>query len=198
MSFRFLPDDPVPAVRMPTGQSILIDPAARSGGACIEVVEGIARVYCPSEETEGMTLAFLQEGDQLRTDRLCSEGVCVEALTPLCFHSDAEIRDGHDFDAVNEWTLQLLRIRHLGNAEQRLQALLALLVNRLGRRCGDWCDLPFRLTHERIGELIGSTRVTSTRLISRLRTADLLNVPSGEPILRLAPALIESAPLAAS
>ena len=99
---------------------------------------------------------------------------------------------------MNEWTLQLLRIRHLGNAEQRLQALLALLVNRLGRRCGDWCDLPFRLTHERIGELIGSTRVTSTRLISRLRTADLLNVPSGEPILRLAPALIESAPLAAS
>ena len=198
MSFRFLPDDPIPAVRMPTGQSILIDPAARSGGACIEVVEGIARVYCPCEETEGMTLAFLQEGDQLRTDRLCSEGVCVEALTPLCFRSDAEIRDGHDFDAVNEWTLQLLRIRHLGNAEQRLQALLALLVNRLGRRCGDWCDLPFRLTHERIGELIGSTRVTSTRLISRLRTADLLNVPSGEPILRLAPALIESAPLSAS
>ncbi len=182
---------------MPPGQSVLIDPAARSGGACLEVMEGVARVYCPCEETEGMTLAFLQPGDQLRTDRLCSEGVCVEALTPLCFRSDAEIRDGHGFDAVNEWTLQLLRIRHLGNAEQRLQALFALLVNRLGRRCGEWCDLPFRLTHERIGELIGSTRVTSTRLISRLRTADLLNVPAGEPILRLAPALIESAPLAA-
>ena len=46
-------------------------------------------------------------------------------------------------------------------------------------------------------ELIGSTRVTSTRLISRLRSAELLIVPSGEPILRLAPTLIESAPLAA-
>ena len=197
MSFRFLPDDPAPAVRMPPGQSILIDPAARSGGACLEVLEGVARVYCPCEETEGMTLAFLQPGDQLRTDRLCSEGVCVEALTQLCFRSDAEVTEGHGFDAVNEWTLQLLRIRHLGNAEQRLQALFALLVNRLGRRCGDWCDLPFRLTHERIGELIGSTRVTSTRLISRLRSADLLSVPSGESTLRLAPSLIESAPLAA-
>ncbi|HJN36326.1 MAG: Crp/Fnr family transcriptional regulator [Prochlorococcus sp.] len=197
MSFRFLPDDPAPAVRMPPGQSILIDPAARSGGACLEVLEGVARVYCPCEETEGMTLAFLQPGDQLRTDRLCSEGVCVEALTQLCFRSDAEVAEGHGFDAVNEWTLQLLRIRHLGNAEQRLQALFALLVNRLGRRCGDWCDLPFRLTHERIGELIGSTRVTSTRLISRLRSADLLSVPSGESTLRLAPSLIESAPLAA-
>ena len=197
MSFRFLPDDPAPAVLMPPGQSILIDPAARSGGACLEVLEGVARVYCPCEETEGMTLAFLQPGDQLRTDRLCSEGVCVEALTQLCFRSDAEVAEGHGFDAVNEWTLQLLRIRHLGNAEQRLQALFALLVNRLGRRCGDWCDLPFRLTHERIGELIGSTRVTSTRLISRLRSADLLSVPSGESTLRLAPSLIESAPLAA-
>ena len=144
-----------------------------------------------------MTLAFLQGGDQLRTDRLCSEGVCVEALTPLCFRSDAEPVEGHGFDAVNEWTLQLLRIRHLGSAEQRLHALLALLVRRLGRRCGAWCDLPFRLTHDRIGELIGTTRVTTTRLISRIRRAELMEAPSGEAGLRLAPELVESAPLTA-
>ena len=197
MSFRFLPDEPVSAVRMPTGQSVSIDPSSRKDGSCLEVLEGVARVYCPCEETEGMTLAFLQSGDQLRTDRLCSEGVCVEALTPLCFRSNVEPNQTDGFDAVNEWTLQLLRIRHLGSAEQRLQALFALLVNRLGRRCGDWWQLPFRLTHERIGELIGSTRVTSTRLISRLRTSKLLIVPAGEPILRLAPTLIESAPLSA-
>ena len=197
MNFRFLPDEPVAAVRMPPGQSVLIDPSARSGAGCIEVLEGVARVYCPCEETEGMTLAFLQSGDQLRTDRLCSEGVCVEALTPLLFRSDAEANTNDGFDLVNEWTLQLLRIRHLGSAESRLQALFALLVNRLGRRCGDWCQLPFRLTHERIGELIGSTRVTSTRLISRLRSSEMLNVPSGEQILKLSPSLIESATIAA-
>ena len=197
MSFRFLPDDPFPAVRMPTGHSVLIDTSARKDGSCLEVLEGIARVYCPCEETEGMTLAFLQPGDQLRTDRLCSEGVCIEALTPLSFHSNQQASENDGFDAVNEWTLQLLRIRHLGSAEQRLQALFALLVNRLGKRCGDWCHLPFRLTHERIGELIGSTRVTSTRLISRLRSAELIKVPTGESILRLAPTLIETAPLAA-
>jgi len=197
MQFRFLPDRPVAALRLTPGQCVLLDPAARSGGSCLEVLEGIARVYCPCEETEGMTLAFLQPGDQLRTDRLCSEGVCVEALTPLCFRSDAEPLEGHGFDPVNEWTLQLLRIRHLGSAEQRLHALLSLLVHRLGRRCGPWCDLPFRLTHERIGELIGTTRVTTTRLISRIRAADLLQVPSGETSLRLAPALVDGAPLAA-
>ena len=198
MSFRVLPDAPVNAVRMPVGQTVLLDPALRPAGSCIEVLDGMARVYCPCEETEGMTLAFLQPGDQLRTDRLCSEGVCVEALTPLLFRSDAEPRCCEGFDPVNEWTLQLLRIRHLGSAEQRLHALLSLLVRRLGRRCGGWCDLPFRLTHERIGELIGTTRVTTTRLISRIRQAQLLQVPAGESGLRLAPELVESAPLAAA
>jgi hypothetical protein len=184
-------------VRLGVGQAVLLDPGLRPAGTCLEVLDGVARVYCPCEETEGMTLAFLQAGDQLRTDRLCSEGVCVEALTPLAFCTDAAPRCGDGFDPVNEWTLQLLRIRHLGQAEQRLHALLALLVNRLGRRCGSWCDLPFRLTHERIGELIGTTRVTTTRLISRIRQARLIEVPSGELGMRLAPELVENAPLAA-
>ncbi|MEB3200101.1 MAG: helix-turn-helix domain-containing protein [Synechococcaceae cyanobacterium] len=193
-----LSDSAVNAIRMPVGRTVLLDPGLHSGGQCLEVLEGVARVYCPCEETEGMTLAFLQAGDQLRTDRLCSDGVCVEALTPLRFRSDAEPRGGWGFDPVNEWTLQLLRIRHLGSAEQRLHALLSLLVRRLGRRCGSWCDLPFRLTHDRIAELIGTTRVTTTRLISRIRADRLIEIPSGEPGLRLAPSLVESAPLAAA
>ena len=193
----FLTDDQIPKVRLSSGQTVLIDPSARAGDSCLEILEGIARVYCPCEETEGMTLAFLQSGDQLRTDRLCSDGICVEALTQLCFRNNNTISEEQGFDAVNEWTLQLLRIRHLGNAEQRLQALFALLVNRLGKRCGDWCQLPFRLTHERIGELIGSTRVTSTRLISRLRSADLLIAHSGESTLSLSPEFIEESPLSA-
>lgn len=196
MGFRSLPEIPVTAVRMPVGQTVLLDPALRPEGSCIQVLEGVARVYCPCEETEGMTLAFLQSGDQLRTDRLCSEGVCVEALTPVLFSSEVQPLHVSGFDPVNEWTLQLLRIRHLGSAEQRLHALLSLLVRRLGRRCGDWCDLPFRLTHERIGELIGATRVTTTRMISKIRRANLLEAPIGDSCLRLAPALVESAPLA--
>ena len=94
MSFRFLPADSLAAVRMPVGQTVLLVPALRLTGSCIEVLEGVARVYCPCEETEGMTLAFLQAGDQLCADRLCSEGVCVEALTPLSFRSDASPRQG--------------------------------------------------------------------------------------------------------
>jgi len=139
---------------------------------------------------------FLSEEDaENRSLELGCEGVCVEALTDLSFHSNVNIDETVGFDAVNEWTLQLLRIRHLGNAEQRLQALFSILVNRLGRRCGQWCELPFRLTHERIGELIGSTRVTSTRLISKLRSSELLIAPIGTQTVSVAPSFIETSPL---
>ena len=82
-AYRFLPDAPVALMTMPRHQTVLIDPASAGQGSILEVHEGFCRVYCPCEETEGMTLAFLQAGDRLRTDRLCSEGICVEALTDL-------------------------------------------------------------------------------------------------------------------
>ena len=194
-AYRFLPDDTVAPMSMPRLQTVLLDPAWREQATVLEVMEGICRVYCPCEETEGMTLAFLQSGDRLRTDRLCSEGACIEALTALKFRRDAVSTDELGIDSVNEWTLQLLRVRHLGQAEQRLHALLALLVNRLGLRCSDAFQLPFRLTHDRFGELIGATRVTTTRLLSKWRHAGLVEMSPGELVMRLSPELIESSPL---
>jgi CRP-like cAMP-binding protein len=98
-------------------------------------------------------------------------------------------------DAVNEWTLQLLRIRHLGQAEQRLHALFALLVNRLGKRCSDCFQLPFRLTHDRLGELIGATRVTTTRQVSKWRNVDQMNCSGGEFTMNFSIDMISTAPL---
>ena len=110
MNFHIYGESSSKTVRLVTGQSVLIDPLSRPRGTCLEIESGIARVYCPCEETEGMTLAFLQSGDQLRADLLCSEGVCVEALTDLSFQSNVNIAENSGFDAVNEWTLQLLRL----------------------------------------------------------------------------------------
>jgi len=180
---------------MPRQQTVLLDPSGRDQATVLEVMEGICRVYCPCEETEGMTLAFLQSGDRLRTDRLCSDGACIEALTALKFRRDSVSSEELGMDAVNEWTLQLLRVRHLGQAEQRLHALLVLLVSRLGLRCSDAFQLPFRLTHDRFGELIGATRVTTTRLLSKWRQAGLVEMSTGDVVMRLAPEFVERSPL---
>ena len=148
------------------------------------------------KESHSLTNNLLMEVDalsnRLRNIKQSFKTAHNEALTDLSFHSNVNISENIGFDSVNEWTLQLLRIRHLGNAEQRLQALFSILVNRLGKRCGQWCELPFRLTHERIGELIGSTRVTSTRLISKLRSSELLLAPIGTQTVSVAPSFIET------
>ena len=186
---------PANRVALPAGRTLLIDWAISPASPCIDILQGMARVSCPCPAEGGMTLAFLQAGDQLRSDRLSCPVVCLEALTTVVLGRGVEPFENGGLDPVQDWTLQLLRIRHLKSAEQRLHALLALLVLRLGRRNGSWCDLPFRLSHERIGELIGTTRVTCTRMLSRIRKAQLLEVPSGDSGLRLAPELIESTPL---
>ena len=46
---------------MPRLQTVLLDPAGRDQATVLEVLEGVCRVYCPCEETEGMTLAFCSQ-----------------------------------------------------------------------------------------------------------------------------------------
>ena len=191
-----LNEPPTSLVQIAPGQSLLLDTGRFGPSAAIGIVEGIGRLSCSCERGEAITIAFLQAGDQWQCQRGCADAVCLEALTPLVLrplHAQAESGGS---DPVQDWTLQLLRIRHLAKAEQRLHALLGLLVLRLGRRCGAWCDLPFRLSHGRLAELIGATRVTTTRLMSQFRLAQLLEVPRQGAWMRLAPALVDSSPLA--
>jgi len=183
-------------VRIASGQSLWLDTGPFGPSAALEIVEGIGRLSCSCEQGDAMTIAFLQAGDQWQCQRGCIQAVCLEALTPLVLRPLAAPVETVSSDPVQDWTLQLLRIRHLAKAEQRLHALLGLLVFRLGRRCGAWCDLPFRLSHDRLAELIGTTRVTTTRLMSQFRLAQLLEVPRQGAWMRLAPALVDSAPLA--
>jgi hypothetical protein len=183
-------------VRIASGQSLWLDTGPFGPSASLEIVEGIGRLSCSCEQGDAMTIAFLQAGDQWQCQRGCLQAVCLEALTPLVLRPLVAPVEAVSSDPVQDWTLQLLRIRHLAKAEQRLHALLGLLVFRLGRRCGAWCDLPFRLSHDRLAELIGTTRVTTTRLMSQFRLAQLLEVPRQGAWMRLAPALVDSAPLA--
>ena len=70
---------------------------------------------------------------------------------------------------------------------------LCHVILHRGRR--QLLELPFRLTHDRFGELIGATRVTTTRLLSKWRQADLVEMSPSDVTMRLSPALIESSPL---
>ena len=64
-------------------------------------MEGVCRVYCPCEETEGMTLAFCSQ--EIVCERIASAvTVLAEALTSLKFRRDVVNADELGMDAVNE------------------------------------------------------------------------------------------------
>jgi CRP-like cAMP-binding protein len=186
-------------LKLDQGQSVLLDANTPLLSLGLRVEVGLVRVYLPSPEGGEITIGFLQSGEGLNPETVLRDWVGLEALSAATLSTlspaDPLPKAG---EGVSDWMLELLLIRHLNQCEQRLQALLTLLVLRLGRRNGAWYELPMRLTHERLAELIGSSRVTVTKMMSRWRETDLAEYGDGGSTgLRLAPALIESERLVA-
>ena len=59
-------------------------------------------------------------------------------------------------------------------AIDRLLSFIILLMKEYGQHCDEGCYLPYILTHAQIGSTIGSTRVTVTRLMGKLRRQGLI------------------------
>ena len=71
---------------------------------------------------------------------------------------------------------KLLWLSTLGQRRtiDRLLGFLTLLIDEHGEQCEQGYYLPFPLTHAQIGSAIGSTRVTVTRLMGKLRQAGMI------------------------
>lgn len=71
---------------------------------------------------------------------------------------------------------KLLWLSTLGQRRtiDRLLGFLTLLIEEFGEPCSNGYCLPFPLTHAQIGSAIGSTRVTVTRLMGKLRQRQLI------------------------
>ena len=73
---------------------------------------------------------------------------------------------------------KLLWLSTLGQRRtiDRLLGFLTLLIEELGEPSSEGYCLPFPLTHAQIGSAIGSTRVTVTRLMGKLRQKGLIGI----------------------
>jgi CRP-like cAMP-binding protein len=83
---------------------------------------------------------------------------------------------------------KLLWLSTLGQRRtiDRLIGFLNLLIEEFGEPCESGYYLPWSLTHAQIGSAIGSTRVTITRLMGKLRQRGMLQT-YGDGLLCLAP-----------
>ncbi len=83
---------------------------------------------------------------------------------------------------------KLLWLSTLGQRRtiDRLLGFLTLLIEEYGEPCEAGYCLPWSLTHAQIGSAIGSTRVTVTRLMGRLRQRGLIRI-HGDNLICLPP-----------
>ena len=90
---------------------------------------------------------------------------------------------------------KLLWLSTLGQRRtiDRLLGFLTLLIEEFGEPCEEGYCLPWSLTHAQIGSAIGSTRVTVTRLMGKLRQRGLIRT-YGDNLLCLPPESIVRPP----
>ena len=186
-----------PSLQIRAGHTMLLDEQLLQRGHCLSIAAGLVRVGMSNPEQEALdaqpiTLGFLQAGDHLPLDLLRTTRLHLLALAPTRLEAGCPALPPIGASSLHDWTVALLIIRHLGEAEQRITALLQLLVQRLGVRKGEWYELPLRLTHADLAELSGHTRVTVTRQLSKWRDCGLIEqVNSPSRSLRIAPELVE-------
>jgi hypothetical protein len=70
---------------------------------------------------------------------------------------------------------ELLRMMHIGSIEQRLFKFLTWFGVKFGEETEEGRIIKVRLTHQEIAEMIGSTRVTVTRLLQKFQSEGMLN-----------------------
>jgi len=101
----------------------------------------------------------------------------IECLTPV----EAKLLPASRWDEATEKMIlhiqrsgELIEILHSRSAESSLLRLLGWLAKRFGQEVEQGQLIDLRLTHQDIAELIGSTRVTVTRLLSDLEKQGII------------------------
>ncbi|MFM7235156.1 MAG: Crp/Fnr family transcriptional regulator [Cyanobium sp.] len=190
--------DSSPPLSIREGVTVVLEERQLERHRSLTVTAGLVRVAASRLEQDPlevhpMTLGFLQAGDQLALDLLWKKRLHLQALIDSRLEESGRIPPAADGNSLHDWTLEMLLIRNLSDAEHRISALLQLLVRRFGRRRGAWYELSFPMTHADLAELCGHTRVTVSRQFSRWRSQGLLEQdPGPHRLLRLAPDLVES------
>jgi CRP-like cAMP-binding protein len=137
-----------------------------------QIEKGIVRTVTWNPQGQVTTLGIWGKGDVLGAPLArispyqmeCMTSVVAKAL-PLTNHSQYW-RDA----LLNHLcqTQELFRIIHQGSVAERLMHLLDWLSQRFGQPTAEGQVIDSFLTHHEISEIIGTTRVTVTRLLAKL------------------------------
>jgi len=140
-------------------------------GALWRLESGVVRSVTWSEEGTVVTLGYWATGDVLGQPLTRIQPYQLECLTGV----EATLIPAHSWHLVLDAIMahaqqseELLDIVRCERVYRRLSQLLLWLARKFGRAVPAGQAIDLRLTHQEIAELIGSTRVTVTRLLKDL------------------------------
>ncbi len=132
------------------------------------IEQGFVRTVNYSESGEIVTLGLWGVGDIVGRPLSDSQSYEVECLTParcrLVRMQDIDVSLLRSRQVQQMETL--LNILHCRRISERMLMFLGWLAEKYGEVSDRGCILDLRLTHQAIAEIIGSTRVTVTRLLT--------------------------------
>lgn len=138
---------------------------------------GWVRTLTWNEDGAVVTLGFWQAGDIVGQE-LCKvhpyqiECLATVEATPLPsdYSLNQEALISHLYQSQ-----ELLRIIHYRRVEFRLTELLNWLAQQFGHKVAQGYLIDLRLTHQDIADVIGTTRVTVTRLLNHFQQQGKIN-----------------------
>lgn len=160
------------------------------------IQSGYVRTLTWNAEGEFIPLGFWQKGDVIGCAIAQTNPYKAQCLTPVVaeYLGSRYAFSKCDVLAQVRQSNELLQISHCRSAETRLLSFLCWAAQRFGQRSTDvnkaagdcqincYRNLP-KLTHQEIGESIGITRVTVTRLLKGLEREGLIRWNTQEKVV---------------
>ncbi|MGI0484208.1 Crp/Fnr family transcriptional regulator [Pantanalinema rosaneae CENA516] len=134
-----------------------------------QIEAGAVRSYTLTEDGTVIALGFWGLGDTVGQPLACIQPYEIECLTDVMVHALQFDQCSHLNQVLLSHlhqTQTLLRLRS-GQIHQRLQQLLDWLADKFGHELEQGQLIQLRLTHQDIADVLGTTRVTVTRLLSQ-------------------------------
>ncbi|MCU0552904.1 MAG: Crp/Fnr family transcriptional regulator [Leptolyngbya sp. Prado105] len=154
-----------------------------------QIRSGFVRSLTWNDQGEVVTLGIWGAGDIVGQPLSRLDAYQIECLTPvkataLSYPAQCSLSA---MQAHLQQVEALLNIAHIKRIRDRLLELLTLLAHRFGQKIDQGYLIQARLTHQVIAELLGTTRVTVTRLFNELESQGIISRPCRHQTLLLSP-----------
>lgn len=136
---------------------------------------GVVRAVTWMEDGSSITLGFWGAGDVIGNSLIQRDRDELECLTAVT--ASPLLAESYSIRATSAYIQQLqelLIIRSSKRVEERLLKLLTWMGNRFGSQEEAGIALEFPLTHQDLAEVLGTTRVTITRMMGKLESQGII------------------------